>query len=1532
MFLRLWDKRDIWTKADEQKPISWEDPLPLPRSNSISNANVFNSQSVTRKSSNSIISFPQRHNSYNLNSVNNNQETSFYNQQEIFNLNSLLNNNHLINNNSSSNNSSDSASVSNNSSVIVTSSSPVTVIAPSQQQQQQQQQQPEPQNQTHKKLEHTPSARSTVSSEDSWCPSEEHDADDISSYNDDDDNLSERSNSLISTRTSQLRLTFNKAKQHLSLDKWRNNSTNSIMPSTTNSNSHNSQADSPGEPMSRLTRWWSMRRGSHQYDLSNPNSPNRSGSIDKDGDEKSNGKKMPLLQETEEDHSQVDGLNSLNKMDRRTAPLVMPPAPTNLTPLQLKRRHIISAIVHSENSYILSLERLVKDYKKPLEESNPPIMNNSKTSILFHRVPEILQCHLLLRIALSECIRNWDRDEKIGDVFISFMTQSKGAFSKTHVLDVYSGFINNFSNAMDLAKVETKRKSAFADFLNVKQISAHDRLSFFGLMVKPVQRFPQFILFLQDLLKHTPQGHHDRMALQMALTQLESLADSLNERKREAEQYQAYKEMLSQISGTFNTRFLSSSGSADQRHNYLLREDNVTQLEFGQNGSLVKTKARRLLLANDKVICVSVSPKQDFGASEKFSLKWMYHVNDVQIVDNQASATLSRYITSGLNRGGSLKSNHSGSGNESSFSHHHHPYSQTQNSQFENGVDLANDMSVLMHDFNLMSRVHDLIGQLKGEYVDINTNITKNVLNTIQSSIRKKDEEMAWVDSCCLQLIVKQKSGKEETFTFRTNDPSVKKEWITELRLAQLALDCNNSPAWEQSDRDNHRPLTKMPLFVKMHPVHKSTQHQTEVRCGCYYAMSPELKFQKRATKNRYYLWVCSVDGSGSHITILMHQPNQSQAMIKDVAAFSLNDIVITSVDYVRGRIDVEESEVDCIWIGTSNKKLFVYAGNSPEQERQIAQMSIPDTPTQILYHISCDKTFIALANGDILMYRKDEDVWNVKQYQVIKLDESKTITSMISIYSNVYVACGKRIYVLNGNTGELQKSFEVQQASNDVNMMAHAGVGLWISLKNSSVICLYHIETFKHLQDINISHNILRVTSKSETPSNNSLSTVYVTALMACKGLLWVGTNVGFTLTVPLPRLEGLPIISGNINISYHAHLGPVTFFLPLITKTALQQNSSSVSKAQTAAKIEANHDNEMNHHNEQNDQQIKKQQNGEKEEVVKLEKQRSLDITPSPAKFKAQLPNSPIVLRRKSNIRESDLSRISKTLPRGLSGISSFLNGSNSMRSSSSSGSSANNSDSGCDVYGLYSDLLFVKEDFDGQMTLTPMTAMSLHEQAYESLRRGSSDPDLAAIPSKVSTLDRRLKMKTGRPRSLDLSNWSVDSRSSSLFSSSGSEESMGIKYRSVSRNSSNASASQKFNGGELVNINECEGHQIQATSTPTKNEEAERKETTATPNTQVQFNTATMKTTKRKNLKNNHHQQLVDGRRTVLVLNGGRGYVNWRHIWSPSGSSGNTNSNHSNSNADSRQLHMRSNSITMPKSQYSTEGHIIIWEKKL
>lgn len=49
----------------------------------------------------------------------------------------------------------------------------------------------------------------------------------------------------------------------------------------------------------------------------------------------------------------------------------------------------------------------------------------------------------------------------------------------------------------------------------------------------------------------------------------------------------------------------------------------------------------------------------------------------------------------------------------------------------------------------------------------------------------------------------------------------------TELRLAQLALDPSNSPAWDIPEQER-RPSTKMPLFVKAIPVTRS-QYQTEV-------------------------------------------------------------------------------------------------------------------------------------------------------------------------------------------------------------------------------------------------------------------------------------------------------------------------------------------------------------------------------------------------------------------------------------------------------------------------------------------------------------------------------------------------------------------------------------------------------------------------------------------------------------------------------------------------------------------------------
>lgn len=121
----------------------------------------------------------------------------------------------------------------------------------------------------------------------------------------------------------------------------------------------------------------------------------------------------------------------------------------------------------------------------------------------------------------------------------------------------------------------------------------------------------------------------------------------------------------------------------------------------------------------------------------------------------------------------------------------------------------------------------------------------------------------------------------------------------------------------------------------------------------------------------------------------------------------------------------------------------------------------------------------------------------------------------------------------------------------------------------------------------------------------------------------------------------------------------------------------------------------------------------------------------------------------------------------------------------------------------------------------------------------------------------------------RSLDLSNWSVDSRSSSLYTSSGSEESMAIRNgRSISRNSSDAS--RQLNLAPISS----------ALETPSE-----------TPNTKLETpseprNTSTLKssntntTTRNKGATNNSNDAAAVLRsKTVITLMGGRGYINWR-----------------------------------------------------
>ncbi len=65
------------------------------------------------------------------------------------------------------------------------------------------------------------------------------------------------------------------------------------------------------------------------------------------------------------------------------------------------------------------------------------------------------------------------------------------------VIRSYSTYVNNFTAAIYVLEQGLKKKVKFIAFLKEKYKQSNTSLSLQGLLLKPIQRFPQYILFIQ---------------------------------------------------------------------------------------------------------------------------------------------------------------------------------------------------------------------------------------------------------------------------------------------------------------------------------------------------------------------------------------------------------------------------------------------------------------------------------------------------------------------------------------------------------------------------------------------------------------------------------------------------------------------------------------------------------------------------------------------------------------------------------------------------------------------------------------------------------------------------------------------------------------------------------------------------------------------------------------------------------------------------------------------------------------------------
>ncbi|CAM9795442.1 unnamed protein product [Bubo scandiacus] len=807
------------------------------------------------------------------------------------------------------------------------------------------------------------------------------------------------------------------------------------------------------------------------------------------------------------------GFLEVTVSDMKHPPPELGPMPEGLSPQQVVRRHILGSIVQSERSYVDSLKRILQDYRNPLMEMEPKVLSARKCQVVFFRLKEILQCHSMFQIALASRVAEWDSAEKIGDLFVA-------SFSKSMVLDVYSDYVNNFTTAMSLIKKACLTKPAFLDFL-------------------------------KDMLKNTPKGHADRLSLQLALTELETLAEKLNEQKRLADQVAEIQQLSKSISDRSSLNKLLSSGQQQ-----LLLCETLTETVYGDRGQLIKSKERKVFLLNDMLVCANINFKGQLEISSlvplgpKYVLKWSTALPQVQVVEvGQESGAYDKDNVV-IHNAGAKK---------------HAPSGQASHNKVYLGPPrLFQELQDLQKDLAVVEQITLLISTLHGTYQNLNMTVAQDWCLALQRMMKVKEEEIHSANKCRLRLLLPgkpDKSGRPISVmvVFITPNPLSKISWVNRLHLAKIGLREENQPGWLCPDEDKK---SKAPFWCPILSCHMPafSSKALDLQLGAAVhnpVQSSLLGFSAVSTSlPQGYLWVGGgQEGAGGQVEIF----SLNRAVPRTVKSFPVASPVLC-MEYIP---EVGEGELagtqeprptteqppasphPTVCLGLRDGSIAVYGSVDTGTQCLLTCKSPGMQPVLCLRH-SPEYLFAGLQDGTVAAYpRSNGGLWDLAERPTRLAVGTGPVQALLTLDETLWASCANQVTVLDATSLCAQQTFEAHpDAEASVTHMIKAGSGVWMAFSSGSSIRLFHTETLEHLQEINIATRTTFV-----LPGQKH---VRVTSLLICQGSLWVGTDQGIIVLLPVPRLEGIPKITGKGMVSLNGHGGPVEFLAVALSTLA--------------------------------------------------------------------------------------------------------------------------------------------------------------------------------------------------------------------------------------------------------------------------------------------------------------------------------------------------------------------------------------------
>ncbi|XP_042341947.1 rho guanine nucleotide exchange factor 17-like [Plectropomus leopardus] len=280
------------------------------------------------------------------------------------------------------------------------------------------------------------------------------------------------------------------------------------------------------------------------------------------------------------------------------------------------------------------------------------------------------------------------------------------------------------------------------------------------------------------------------------------------------------------------------------------------------------------------------------------------------------------------------------------------------------------------------------------------------------------------------------------------------------------------------------------------------------------------------------------------------------------------------------------EAYQSSVWLGTEDGCIHVYQSSDNIRNRKNSMKMQHSASILCILYLD-NKVFVSLANGEVIVYQREAgSFWDPQSSQTLVLGTpSSPVTKMVPVGGKLWCGSQNRVLIINTATLVQEHWFQVgTDSSRCVTCMVAYGQGVWLALQGSAQVKLYHAQTLESLTEVDVAPAVHKMLAGADAIiRQHKAACLRITALLACKDLLWIGTSAGVVLTLVIPAVSSgtgagtlkSPLVPMG---SAHGHTGHVRFLTSIELPEGFDMNfpptaaDSTGNQSQSSSTVDRN------------------------------------------------------------------------------------------------------------------------------------------------------------------------------------------------------------------------------------------------------------------------------------------------------------------------------------------------------------------------